>query len=150
MFCKKCGNVVEEGVKFCGKCGTPVEMTNNYGQGTVSNNINSTINQNTNQMNNQKQGATINYNEKNANYDNIVNPSMKGYAIASIALPIVSILIYWFIGLTAYIAAILAGLGYMCANKGKAYSKKLSVTGYILNTVLLIMIVIAIISVYND
>ena len=33
MFCKKCGNQIEEGAAFCKKCGTPVEQAAKTAQG---------------------------------------------------------------------------------------------------------------------
>lgn len=151
MFCKKCGRIVEDGARFCGKCGTPVELVNNPTQNAENNNIeeNNNIQQTVNPISNTNQGTKINYNAQNTNnynnqqnYDRIVNPSMKKYAIASVAIPAVAILVYWFIGLTIYIAILLAGLGYNFANKGKLYNKTLSTIGYILNTILIIMAIV--------
>ena len=31
MKCKKCGNEIQEGEKFCGKCGNKIEINNNNG-----------------------------------------------------------------------------------------------------------------------
>ncbi len=148
MFCKKCGKLIEDGAKFCGNCGTPVELVNNPIQSAVNNSIggNNNIQQTANPISNTYQETKIDYNAQNMNnynnqqnYDNIVNPSMKKYAIASVAIPAVAILVYWFIGLTIYIAILLAGLGYNFSNKGKLYNKTLSTIGYILNTILIIM-----------
>ena len=133
MFCNKCGRRIEENTKFCGGCGTPVPVQNYVQQ-----------NENVNQ-NNENYGqvqVNANYNQPYQNYDNIVNPSMKKYAILSIVIPAVSIFVYLFIGLTVYIAIFLSALGFNFAKKGALYSKKLSKIGYVLNTILIVMAVL--------
>ena len=125
MFCNKCGRILEENTKFCGGCGTPISFHNNIQQNTVV-----TKNNNPNQNN-------LNYNQTYKNYDNIIHQNMKKYAIASIIIPIISIIIYWNIGLSIYIALLLSGLGFSCAKKGKLYNKTVSTIGYVLNGILI-------------
>lgn len=139
MFCSKCGRIIEENTKFCGGCGTPVPAHNN----TMSqeNVIQNKEEQNYNTYVDQGQVQTNYYNQAYQNYDNVVNPSMKKYAILSIVIPAVSIFVYLFIGLTVYIAILLSALGFNFAKKGALYSKKLSKIGYILNTILIVMAV---------
>ncbi len=133
MFCNKCGRIIEEGAKFCSKCGAPVENQ----EGDIVNNQ-PIQNENNNQVNQN------NYNEtqQNQNYDNIIHPDMKKYAIASIAIPAISIIVYWFIGLPLYIAILLASFGFGLAKKGKEYSKKISIIAYVLNSILVVMCII--------
>lgn len=140
MFCSKCGRIIEENTKFCGGCGTPVPAYNN----TMSqeNVIQNKEEQNYNTYVDQGQVQTNYYNQAYQNYDNVVNPSMKKYAILSIVIPAVSIFVYLFIGLTVYIAILLSALGFNFAKKGALYSKKLSKIGYILNTILIVMAVL--------
>lgn len=140
MFCSKCGRIIEENTKFCGGCGTAVPAPNN----TMSqeNVIQNKEEQNYNTYVDQGQVQTNYYNQAYQNYDNIVNPSMKKYAILSIIIPAVSIFVYLFIGLTVYIAILLSALGFNFAKKGALYSKKLSKIGYILNTILVVMAVL--------
>lgn len=140
MFCSKCGRIIEENTKFCGGCGTPVPAHNN----TMSqeNVIQNKEEQNYNTYVDQGQVQTNYYNQAYQNYDNVVNPSMKKYAILSIVIPAVSIFVYLFIGLTVYIAILLSALGFNFAKKGALYSKKLSKIGYILNTILIVMAVL--------
>lgn len=154
MFCKKCGTLIEEGTKFCGNCGTPVEFVQ---QQNTTNNINSQpvnpvtdTNSNISSNNTYNSQQNVNYNPNNENYDNIINPSMKKYAILSIVIPSIALFVYFFIGLSFYIAILLAGVGFSFAQKGKMYSKKMSTAGVVLNTILMvvacIMLVILIIS----
>lgn len=154
MFCKKCGTLIEEGTKFCGNCGTPVEFVQ---QQNTTNNINSQpvnpvtdTNSNISSNNTYNSQQNVNYNPNNENYDNIINPSMKKYAILSIVIPSIALFVYFFIGLSFYIAILLAGVGFSFAQKGKMYSKKMSTAGVVLNTILTvvacIMLVILIIS----
>lgn len=147
MFCNKCGRIIEEGAKFCGKCGTPVSIpTNNIINDQTNSNENvenlnkqQDLNQNYNQIN-----SNYYNNQSNQNYDNIVNPDMKKYAIGSIVIPVISIIVYWYIGLTTYLAALLAGIGFGFAKKGRLYSKTLSTIGYILNGILVGMAILMI------
>ena len=148
MFCNKCGRRIEENTKFCGGCGTPVPVQNYVQQNeNTTQNIetpNTQQNYNVNQNNGDFRQAQVNtnYNQPYQNYDNIVNPSMKKYAILSIVIPAVSIFVYLFIGLTVYIAIFLSALGFNFAKKGALYSKKLSRIGYVLNTILIVMAVL--------
>lgn len=47
MYCKNCGNKLEEGARFCNNCGTPVEM-NTPNINEINTNTNTNINTNTN------------------------------------------------------------------------------------------------------
>lgn len=140
MFCNKCGRIIEENTKFCGGCGTPVPIQNNI-QPNI--NISQNVQQDTviNQNYEQSQTNPI-YNEPYQNYDNIVNPSMKKYAILSIVIPAISIFLYLFVGLSVRIAIFLSCLGFIFAKKGNLYSKKLAKIGYVLNTILVVISII--------
>lgn len=76
MYCKKCGNQVSEGAKFCGTCGAPVE-----------NNLN-----NQNISTNQVAGPTPAYNQ-NINYAQPTNQSSN----SNKAILIISIIIIGFV-----------------------------------------------------
>ncbi len=39
MFCKKCGNQIENGAVFCKKCGTPIEQVKKIEEGNVQENV---------------------------------------------------------------------------------------------------------------
>lgn len=144
MFCNKCGRIIEEGAKFCGKCGTPVSVP-------VNNIINSqsNINERVENSNNQLNQNYYN-NEQNQNYDNIVNSDMKKYAIGSIVIPVISIIVYWNIGLSIYIAILLAILGFNWAKKGRLYNKTLSTIGYVLNGILVGMAIFMFFAILMD
>lgn len=148
MFCNKCGRIIENGSKFCGGCGTPVPIQNNVQQNiNVEQNIERPgieQNNNGNQVNEnyeQSQGNT-NYNQPSQNYDNIVNPSMKKYAILSIVIPSIALFLYFFVGLTVWVAICLSALGFNFAQKGKLYSKKLARIGNVLNTILVVVAIL--------
>ena len=145
MFCNKCGRIIEENAKFCGGCGTPVPIQNNIQQNeNIAQNIETpNIQQNNNNVNpnNENYGqaqVNSNYSQTYQNYDNIINPSMKKYAILSIVIPSISLFLYFFVGLTVWIAICLSALGFNFAQKGKLYSEKLAKIGYVLNTILLV------------
>lgn len=146
MFCNKCGRLIEENTKFCGGCGTAIPVQNNVQQNTnVTPNVQtSNIPQENNNpnLNNESfvnSGANANNAQAYQNYDKIINPSMKKYAIFSVVIPAISIFVYWNIGLTSYIAILLAILGFNFAKKGRMHSKTLSTIGYILNSILVAM-----------
>lgn len=48
MFCKNCGNKIEEGTLFCSKCGVKVESESNIVNGTLENNFNNNVNNTSN------------------------------------------------------------------------------------------------------
>lgn len=136
MFCNKCGRKVEEGSKFCSSCGAAI---NNNQSSVIQSNLKN-INEGDDTSTTTK---TINSeNQFNESYNNIINPNMTKYAIASVAIPTVAIIIYWYIGLPVYVALIFGGLGYECAKKGKEANKTLSTIGYILNSILVIISII--------
>ena len=156
MFCNKCGRIIEENTKFCGGCGTPVPIQNNIQQNeNIAQNIETpNIQQNNNvNQNNENYGqaqANSNYNQTYQNYDNKVNPNMKKYAIGSIVIPVISIIVYWNIGLTIYIAILLAALGFNWAKKGRLYNKTLSTIGYVLNGILVGMTILMFFAILID
>lgn len=134
MFCNKCGKKVDEGSKFCGSCGATIDSQNS----SIEINL-----PNMNEENTSRNTQTINNGQQfNKNYDNIIHTDMTKYAIACVAIPTISIIIYWYIGLPVYVAILLASLGYGCAKKGKDANKALSVIGYILNTILVLISII--------
>ncbi len=139
MFCKKCGTLIEEGTRFCGNCGTPVEIVQQQDPSNNSNNPITSLNNNVSSNDTYNNQGNINYNPNNENYDNIINPSMKKYAILSIVIPSVALLVYFIIGLSFYIAILLAIVGFSFAKKGKMYSKRMSAVGVALNTILTVV-----------
>lgn len=138
MFCKKCGELIEEGVKYCPNCGTlnitPESDTSDRPSDVKYKNV-------------EEQQYQNNYDnnvEPNQDYDKIINPSMKKYAILSICIPAVILIIeciidQWFYG-WAFI--LLVVLGFSWAKKGRAYSKTLSNIGYVLNGIFLAIIIL--------
>lgn len=146
MFCNKCGRIIESDSKFCGGCGAPVPIPNNIKQNVnMAQNIEKTSIQQNNSENQNNDGqaqVNTNYNQTYQNYDNIVNPSMKKYAILSIVIPLVALFLYFFCDLTVWLAICLSAIGFSFAHKGKLYSEKLAKIGYVLNTILLVVAVL--------
>ena len=105
MFCKKCGSFVENGASFCGKCGTPIysqlnteNINNDFKEKEkMQENLDITSNVTNENANNNQQNK---YYDSQQNYNNIVNSDTKKYAIGSIVIPSIAIIIYWFIGLS--------------------------------------------------
>lgn len=141
MFCNKCGRKIEENTKFCSECGEPVQNYVKQNENIEALNTQQNYNENKNNENYEQTQVNANNNKASQNYDNIVNPSMKKYAVLSIIIPAISIFAYIFIGLTVSIAVLLSILGFSFAAKGALYSKKLSKIGYVLNTILVLMAV---------
>lgn len=136
MFCSYCGTQNGAGETFCKNCGYKLNnVTNNQPQ-----------------TNETQQPAMNNYqnNPTNGGLDpsyvnNAVNPNMKKWAILSIIIPIVGMIWYWFIGLSFYVAILIAAAGFGFAQKGEMSNKKLAVAGKILNGMLCAMAVIMLI-----
>lgn len=163
MYCSKCGFQNVNGERFCKNCGVLLE--NNQSQQMV-NNINSTFQQ---PMNNNMNGQPINniyqqpinqqytntYGNLDPNYiDKAVNPNMKKWAILSIVVPVAGIIWYWFIGLTFYLAILIAATGFGFAEKGKMADKKLSIIGKVCSGILVgmavVMFIMNLILVFNS
>lgn len=127
MFCNNCGRVIEDNSKFCGKCGAKIE------ESKVDNNIE-----------NLKVEVDSNNSEEssNQNYKDRTEQTAKKEAIASVVIPSIGIFAYIFVGLTVYIAALMATIGFRFAKGGKEYSKPLSIIGYVLNGILCAMALI--------
>lgn len=153
MYCSKCGYQNLNGERFCKNCGSLIE--NSQSQQPV-NNMNGQVQQ---PMNNGMGGQTINqqsmYNQQqmngqyqnntaiNQNYVNqAVNPNMKKWAILSIVVPVAGMIWYWFIGLSFYLAMIIAAAGFGFAEKGKMADKKLATIGKVCNGILVGMAVV--------
>ena len=70
---------------------------------------------------------------------------MKKWAILSIIVPVVAIIWYIFIGLSFYLAILIAAAGFEFANKGEMADKKLAIIGKIANGILVGMAVVTLI-----
>jgi len=174
MFCSKCGFQNNQGEMFCKQCGT--RLDDGVQQQVQSNNTNQFIQpQQSNQpdmmqqqpMNNQQYqqpqqniNPQVSNNYSNSgtldqNYiDKAVNPNMKKWAILSVVVPVVGIIWYWFIGLSFYIAIMLAAAGFGFAQKGEMANKKLAIIGKVLNGILagmaIIMFILQLITAFNS
>lgn len=69
-------------------------------------------------------------------YKNIENSKANKYAIFSIIIPVVAIIWYAFIGLSFYLAIIIASIGFGFAKKGEVANKKCAIIGNVLNGIL--------------
>lgn len=130
MFCIKCGTQNNNGEKFCKNCGVLLE--NGQTQQQI-NNINSRL---------------------DSNYVNKgINPNMKKWAILSVIVPVVAIIWYIFIGLSFYLAILIAATGFSFAQKGEMADKKLATIGKVANGILiglaLIMLVLQLLVIFT-
>ena len=73
---------------------------------------------------------------------------MKKWAILSIIIPAIAIVWYLFIGLSVYIAVIIASVGFSFAKKGEVSDKKLALVGKILNGILVGLAIVMLILIY--
>lgn len=120
MFCKYCGSSINNEDKFCIGCGR-----------LVQNNESTTIE---------------NHEEiKTAYMEESINPNMRKWAVLSIVIPVVAIIWYIFIGLSFYIAVLIASVGLSFAKKGEMADAKLAKIGTVLNYILMIIAVIMLI-----
>ncbi len=160
MFCKNCGIQNNNGERFCKNCGILLE---NVEMGQQANNVNNQSQEQANTMNNQNQqqinGVDTQFNQYNnvnggldPSYVNkAVNPNMKVWAILSIVIPVVALIWYWFIGLTPYLAILIAIVGFVFARKGQYSNKTLAIIGNVANGILVGMaIVIFVLQIINS
>ncbi len=125
MFCTKCGTQNNNGERFCKNCGVILENTQSQSQ------------QQTNNINNQNQQYSNMNGGLDPNYVNqAVNPNMKKWAILSIIVPTVAIIWYIFIGLSFYLAILIAAVGFRFAQKGEMADKKLATIGKVVSGIL--------------
>ena len=134
MYCSKCGFLNNNGEKYCKNCGVLLEE--NQVQQPTNNNVD----------NQQFQNNTGNLSSTYVN--NAINPNMKKWAILSIIIPAIAIVWYLFIGLSVYIAVIIAAVGFSFAKKGEVSDKKLALVGKILNGILVGLAIVMLILIY--
>lgn len=134
MYCSKCGFLNNNGEKYCKNCGILLEE--NQVQQPTTNNVD----------NQQFQNNTGNLSSTYVN--NAINPNMKKWAILSIIIPAIAIVWYLFIGLSVYIAVIIAAVGFSFAKKGEVSDKKLALVGKILNGILVGLAIVMLILIY--
>ena len=164
MFCSKCGFQNNQGEMFCKNCGTRLESnnqqqapqnpTNQFIQPQQSSQPDMTQqpqqNVNPQVSNNYSNNGTLSQNY----IDKAVNPNMKKWAILSVVVPAVAIIWYWFIGLSFYIAIMLAAAGFGFAQKGDMANKKLATIGKVLNGILagmaIVMFILQLINAFNS
>ena len=173
MNCSKCGYNNTTGDRFCKNCGILLE--NNQPQQSI-NNVNSQFQQPINNIGEQQlYGQPVNninsqqtyqqqtnnqqYTNTNGNLDSnyvnkAVNKNKKKWAILSIVVPVVGIIWYWFIGLSFYLAVLIAAAGFGFAQKGEMSNKKLATIGKVCNGILLgmaiVVFIINLILVFNS
>lgn len=127
MLCKKCGIQNTAGERFCKNCGVLLENSQSSQQNQIP------------QYSNMNGGLDPNY------INQAVNPNMEKWAILSIIVPVVAIIWYIFIGLSFYLAILIAAAGFEFANKGEMADKKLAIIGKIANGILVGMAVVTLI-----
>lgn len=180
MVCSNCGTQNNVGEKFCRNCGTLLEVPNqqmnnmnqqnlgqqpqqSFVQNDYSNGMNQPMNNqgynqqpmNNQNYSNQNMNNTQNYNGLDQNYvNNAVNPNMKKWATWSVVVPIAGIIFYLFIGLSFYLAIVIAAAGFSFAQKGEMGNPKLAKVGKVLNGVLvaiaIVMFVMQLILAFNS
>lgn len=148
--CKNCNTTYQNG-GYCSNCGSLLEpvainsMNDNHNSNEMgANNVNrdamtSTLNYNINQS---KQEVNLNNNVEDKNFSQVVKKDDKKYAIISIILGVGSIILYFFVGLSVWIALVICSIGISLANKSKNSSPGLSKVGIIVNSILGILAVI--------
>ena len=153
MYCSKCGSQNLNGDKFCKTCGTLLENNQPQSVNNFSSQIQQPVNngmmeqpinnyqQTTNQQAMYNQTSNSQYQNSNGGLDpnyisQAVNPNMKKWAILSIVIPVIAIIWYWFIGLSFYLAIVIAAAGFSFAEKGKMSNKTLATIGKVLNGIL--------------
>ncbi len=147
MKCPRCGAEVALGEKFCKTCGNLI-VNNEVPNSQINNEMpkeNPTISNN--QYNNMNVNETVNTNWQNqesvnSSNNQTIDPNSKKIAIISIIIPIVAIIIWWFIGLSFLFAVILVGAGFGLSERAKAGEPKLAMIGKILNIIFLIFTII--------
>jgi len=164
MICNNCGFQNNPGDMFCKQCGTqlnsvPVQQNINpqMAQPQMSVNPQPVINPQMTQpqmsvnpqpvINPQMVQPQMSVNPQPTINLQMAQPQMNNYpnsnstsnatlwAVLSVVLPTASILFYWFIGLTVYVALGLAGIGFYFAKRGKD-NKVLSTIGKVLSGIL--------------
>lgn len=128
MYCPKCGFQNVNGELYCKNCGNILEENQNINQ----------------QINNIQQNQTENVSNKqySKNIENTIYPNMKKWAIFSIILPIIVILVFLFYKISFFLIILSCSLGFSFAKKGAISDKKLAKIGYILNGVVSIIAII--------
>ena len=164
MNCPNCGVQISQNDRFCTSCGSVLKNENNQvndqsatRQDYVANNVNSNIDNGSNQVvNSQNYGNTnfnpvgynqANYTQENFNAQNTYNSSVndsdsKVCVILSIAIPILMLILKWFVGTSLYIDIIVATVGLTLAKKGESSSKPLAILGMILNIIFILLVII--------
>ena len=159
-FCKNCGCVLNNvqqpvGMEQQSSNVQPQQFQNQqpqdqmYSQQTQGQ-MNAQTNMNINSGNQQQMYNNQNVNNNQSNYGNLdpnyvqnaVNPNMKKWAILSVVVPGVGMIWYRFIGLSFYLAILIAAAGFGFAQKGDMANKKLSTVGKVLNGMLCAMAII--------
>lgn len=168
MLCSKCGTENNGNERFCRNCGLLLGPSNVQNNQTVNNNSHAqsmnnaqsyeqNVQQNPNMyqqpvqpqqmaqpmnntqqtfQNNQMGGVSPSY------MQNAVNPDMKKWAILSIVIAVAGLIWYWFIGLSFYLAIVIAAAGFGFAKKGEMADKKLATIGRVANGMLVGMAII--------
>lgn len=142
MNCQKCGTPNVSGEKFCKNCGCILE---NPKEQPVSPQSQQFVSQQSSEQPYAQTNMNVNNGQNmngnlNSNYvQQAVNPDMKKWAILSIVVPVVAIIWYWFIGLTFYLAILIAAAGFGFAQKGEMANKKMAIVGKVLNGILCAM-----------
>ena len=147
MFCKKCGYFIEDDSKFCTNCGSKIDnITDNVNtnlQQTITNNTQTkSDDMNANPQNNLKSNIAQEQNNTSSNYINSLDKNAKIYAILSIAIPAVSLFIYFFIGLSFIMAILLVAIGFSFTKKSYGYNSKMTNISIVLNIILAITAVL--------
>ncbi|MCC6094183.1 MAG: zinc-ribbon domain-containing protein [Eubacterium sp.] len=117
-FCKKCGNELPDGTKFCPKCGAPVDEHPEAGTGSA----------------NQPTGTDINATHEDGAH---------GQALGSLICGIVGV-VMWFFGYSCIVSVILGIVGIVLAENAKKSGnlEGMRTAGFVLSVIALIVGVI--------
>lgn len=118
MYCSNCGYNNINNEKYCSNCGCLLKQDNN-----ISNN--SEVKTETNNL--------------NKDVNNMLNKNTKKYGIISIVVGILGILFAFIVGMSLWLSILISALGFDMARRSYNQFHTLSIIGYVLNGILLVI-----------
>lgn len=137
MYCRKCGNVIPEGMNVCAYCGTPVQETENTAGGE---NNGSVYREQAPSYSGQSPNPSYSYQNQGYGTPQNMDGGARGLGIASMVLGIIALLIacwsaWW---LTIILAVLSIVFGIISIQKNDS-GKGMSIAGIVCSAVALLM-----------